>query len=196
MNSKRLPHNDRNFQKQPANLLDTKTLDTAGQWVRVLRGERIRLNPSETPLEIKTESELGSGDEVAVEFYSLNGGRAGGIRFLFDADAIRYNLEQCGRNDQWTEYPTNVPSDRSKVWRIYLDRTSGVTVVLNCNDVEVLRIKLSDKVCKVKHSRKNIWRAFWSETVEDILFSEAHDKASDFYRAQPKSGSLLKTIEI
>ena len=152
----------------------------------VLRDVRIDFNMKDTPLEIKTDSELNSGDGVNVFLYSSKGEIAGGIRLLFNYTAVRYWFFHCSRD--WHDLPTNPPSDRIKIWRIALDRSLGVTVVIHCNGIEVLRVRLSGDVCDDWHWN-SLWSVPWSREVKMIRFSKLFDDASDFYRAQPKLGN-------
>ena len=155
------------------------TSDTS--WIPVRRGAWIDFNLESTPLEITTDSELGSNDWVDLWFYSSGGdhgaGWAGGISLKFSPATVRYFLLDCSSG--YTGL-TTLPSDRFKVWRVSLIRTSGVTLLLHCNDVEVLRVGISGDVCD-----RIDWSYPWSRTVEQIYFAIASDSASDFYRAQP-----------
>ena len=105
--------------------------------------------------------------------------KAGGIFLKFASPNVQYYLKQC--SDGWTDFPASLPSDRNKVWRITLDKTSGVKVVIHCNDDEVLRVKLSGEVCDKKWRH---WREYWSRDVGHLSF--AGNDASDFYRAHPQ----------
>ncbi|XP_063688735.1 uncharacterized protein LOC134821851 [Bolinopsis microptera] len=128
-----------------------------------------------TPLEIKSNSELGSNDNVLyVTFYSAWGMFAGGL--WLDLASPLYSLQFC---TSFKKFAVNPPSTADKVWRITLTRTAGVRVVVHCNEVEVLNILLSDQSCT-----ETKWSKYWNRLVTKIKFRKA-DSASDYYRAQP-----------
>ena len=125
-----------------------------------------------SPLEIKTDSSLGSDETVHVLFYNSEGYDAGTIIFHFTSTP-QYQLWYC---KSWTDFPTQLPADTNKVWRISLTRTSGIRLVIDCNEVEVLNILLSESTCT-----SSSWNIVWSRDVEEIKFS-IWDSASDYYR--------------
>ena len=85
-----------------------------------------------------------------------------------------YLLYRC--TSSWTDFPTNLPLEVDKIWRITLDKTAGIRVKIRCNGVEVLNVLLSDSMCDYRG-----WLEFWSKKVEMISFSY-FDSASDYYR--------------
>ena len=138
---------------------------------------RIDFNLEEYSLNIKTDSALGSVDYVGVDFYTSQGDWVG-ILYLSFSSTPTYRIWNC--ND-WTNFPTNLPSDNDKVWRVTLTRTSGIRLVVHCNEVEVLNYLMSDATCG--HSD---WRTYWSGEVAKIEFN-SEDTASDYYHIQPGS---------
>ena len=133
-----------------------------------------------SPLEIKTDSELGSKEKVKVKFLSKSAEQtnAGGITFYFTS-VLKYWVWECSLRDH-SEFQTNVPTQVNKVWRITLSRTSGERrVVVHCNEVEVLNVVLSNTAC-----RDDRWTLAWSKDVSRIQFLH-DDKASDLYRPEP-----------
>ncbi|KAL5263950.1 hypothetical protein ACHWQZ_G005141 [Mnemiopsis leidyi] len=138
-----------------------------GDWTAI----RPAVDLEKTPLEIKTNSTLESGDYVAVLFYNSQGEDAGGV-YIYFTSTPRYWLVRCSSN---TTFPSNLPAAVDKVWRISLNKTSGIRLQIHCNDVEVLNTLLSDDTC---HS---YWRKYWSRDVEKIAFYRG-DTASDYYR--------------
>ena len=129
-----------------------------------------------TPLEIVTNSVLGSGDMVYVTFYSTDVDGAGAVKLYFTT-TLKYYLEWCSRSE--TNLPVTPPSAADKVWRITLTRTAGVRLVIHCNDVEVLNTRLSKATCSSVY-----WNTFWNRDVIKIKFRR-HDRASDYYGTQP-----------
>ena len=128
------------------------------------------------PLEIMTNSVLGSDDMVAVLFYSAKGQDAGKV-VLYFTSTLQYFLTYCSTSD--TYLPVTPPSATDKVWRITLTRTAGVRLVIHCNEVEVLNTLLSQATCS--HSS---WSTYWNRDVTKIMFYY-FETASDYYRPQP-----------
>ena len=127
------------------------------------------------PLEIKTNSVLGSYDRVRVIFYSAEGENAGQV-LLYFLSTLKYDLSWCSWS--YNNLPVAPPSATDKVWRITLTRTAGVRLVIHCNDVEVLNTLLSQEC------RYTIWSTVWNRDVKKISF-RSDDTASVYYRTQP-----------
>ena len=132
------------------------------------------------PLWIKTDSELGSEEEVDVEFYSSEVQAAGGIRIRFK-DTLEYYLGWC--SNSYKVFPITPPTTRDKVWKITLDKTAGIRKIIHCNEVEVLNVLLSDDECD-----DSSWSSYWSGTVNEILFNKRLDSASDYYQLENPNG--------
>ena len=126
-----------------------------------------------SPLEIKTHNSLGSDEAVDVELLTSEGDKAGGVILHFSS-IPQYELWYCTSSK--TNFPTALPTDTNKVWRITLTRTSGIRLVIHCNEVEVLNVLMSDSTCNEER-----WSEYWSRDVEKIYFSSS-DTASYFYR--------------
>ena len=124
------------------------------------------------PLELKTNSTLGSGDILDVYFQTIQGEDAGDVGIYFFS-TYQYWILDC--NDYWTDFPNSVPSEVEKIWRITADKStlSGIRLMIHCNGIEVLNIILSDSTCPGHN---------WSRDVEKIYFPN-YDSASDYYRA-------------
>ena len=138
------------------------------------RGVFIEWDVESTPLEIRTNSVLGSDDRVYVTFFSAGGEYAGDVQFYF-ASTLQYWLGWCTQS--WTNLPVTAPSANDKVWRITLTKTAGVRVVIHCNEVEVLNTLISEATCS--DSR---WSTYWNNDVTKIKF-ESSDTASDGYKS-------------
>ena len=141
-------------------------------WLPVQRGVKIEWDLESTPLEVRTDSVLGSHDQVIVNFFSAGGDYAGEV-YLFFISTLHYYFKWCSTT--WLN-PVTEPSANDKVWRITLTRTAGVRLVIHCNDVEVLDMLLSDATCR------SGWSTHWSRDVTKIQFHH-NDLASDDYRA-------------
>ncbi|XP_063679529.1 uncharacterized protein LOC134815021 isoform X2 [Bolinopsis microptera] len=146
-----------------------------GNWGPVVRGVEIEWDLESTPLEISTNSELGSGDKVRVFFYSADNKYAGTLLLNF-LSTVQYELSWC--DSPMTPFDNDLPSAIDKVWRITLTRTAGVRLVIHCNEVEVLNILLSE-TCS-----DNDWSTYWNRDVAKIKF-ESTDTASDYYGTKP-----------
>ena len=136
-------------------------------WLTVQRKVYIEWNLESTPLEVKTNSVLGSNEMAHVAFQS-NGGysAAGGVQLDFKSTP-RYLISRC---TLWTNIPVTLPSATDKVWRITLTKTAGVRLVIHCNNVEVLNALLSSTCSS----------GVWSNDVTGIVFESS---ACDYYRA-------------
>jgi hypothetical protein len=111
-----------------------------------------------------------------VSFYNSSGYSAGSVQITFDSPP-QYMLEGCTELID-TNFPKDLPTATDKVWRITKTRTSGIRLVIHCNEVEVLNFLISDSTCSEHFS----WGLEeWSENVTRIEFS-SYDEASDYYR--------------
>jgi hypothetical protein len=140
-------------------------------------------NLETTPLEIKTDSKLGSNERVYVWFYDArdaNDNRAGGIDIRFNS-RLQYRVPFCHSTDEsrLNDFPDSLPTSTIRVWRVTLDKTSGITIryKIHCNDVEVANVLLSDSECTGNDS----WRDYYSRT-QVKLQKEYSDTASDYFR--------------
>ena len=137
------------------------------------------------PLQIKTDSEVGSDEEVKVMFFDSQEDLIGGI-FLYFKSPPQYYISYCSSSH--VDIP-NLPSQTEKVWTITFTRTSDVvTLVLHCNEVEVFNVVISDKICK-----SGFAATYWiRKPASKILFLSDGgtgniDTASDYFR-KGKSG--------
>ena len=104
-----------------------------------------------------------------MKFFSSAELDAGRVVVRFN-DIVQHRLYNC--YSSYTDFPTVLPAAKDKVWRITLTRTSGIRLVIHCNEVEVLNILMSNSTCD------------WSRHIERIRFSP-YDTASDYYRVRP-----------
>ena len=146
-------------------------------------GEYINYDLENSPLQIKTDSVVGSNDKVSVSFYKIRT-IAGGVSLFFTSPP-QYQLTKCSRDA--TNFPTPLPSETDKIWTITLSKTSGIRLMIHCNNKEVLNVVLSDNTCTSSH-----WSTTWNTDVEEMYFIPERDTASDYYRP----GNLLIGIII
>ena len=148
-------------------------------WITVQRDVRIDFNLEEYSLNLKTDSTLGSDDRVDVTFYTSQGDIAGGFHLIFYSTPQYFIKGYCSYSN--TNFPTTLPPDNDKVWRVTLIRTSGIRLVIHCNEEEVLNTLISGSTCDYSE-----WSKYWSREVAKIMFYSG-DTASDFYQPQPGS---------
>ena len=153
--------------------ITTLSKTSSDGWTAVQRSSLIPHDLENTPLEIKTDSTLGSGDTVDVWFRTTQGVYAGVV--ISFSSTPQYWLSYCSTSR--TNFPSNLPSEVDKIWRITLDRTAGIRLKIHCNGVEVLNVLISDNTCY-----RSDWRKYWSRDVEKIKFP-SYDTASEYYRA-------------
>ena len=127
-----------------------------------------------SPLQIRTDSVVGSNERVAVNFYNAQGSLAGGIQLFFSSTTM-YDLRSC--SNSYLSFPTSLPTETDKIWKLTLIRTSDVRLMIHCNNKEVLNVVLSDTTCGYIS-----WNFHWSRDIEKIKFFSS-DTASDYYRA-------------
>ena len=143
-------------------------------------------NLETTPLEIKTDSAAGSSQRVYIQFFdgSLP---AGGLDILFSS-SVKYRIPYCYNSGSYkTDFSNSLPSTMDKVWRVTLDRSSGIRYKLDCNDVEVLNVVVDGSEC----AAVNNWNTNWSKTIVGFQMISGKDTASDSYRA---SGTIVVLI--
>ena len=134
----------------------------------------INFDLENSPLQIETDSAVGSNEKVFVTFYS-GSSSAGGVVLSFSSPP-QYQLIEC--NSSPINFPTDLPSETDKVWTITKDSrvSDEIRVVIYCNDKEVLNVVLSDTCSDSR------WSENWSKDVDKIHFDPSSDTASDFYR--------------
>ena len=142
-------------------------------WMEKKREVIIKYELENTPLQIKTNSEEGSNETAYVAFYDT-GQLAGGVSFRFTSPP-RYKLANCSK---YNNFPTDLPSETNKVWTINLFRTNGGrSVVIHCNNEEVLKVLMFQIACT-----DSDWSKTWERNVNEIMFFSNLDTAKYFYR--------------
>ena len=138
------------------------------------------------PLEIKTNSTLGSDEFLAMGFFKYTPltrypryemFHAGGIEIIFSSTP-QYYIQLC--TYPWLDFLTTLPSAAEKIWKITLDKSSGIRVKVHCNGVLVVDHPVSRQNCSYFN-----WRTSWMNDVTDIWFSTV-------YRYQR---NLLQTLQ-
>ena len=143
-------------------------------WIAVQRDVMINHDLENSPLQIRTESAVGSNEEAALYFYSVEDHYIGGVGLYFTSPP-QFWLFLCTSSK--TDFPSVLPTETDKIWTITLIKTAGaVHFMMHCNNKEVLNVVLSDTICG-----QGGWISNWSRDVENIKFS-SRDTASDYYR--------------
>ena len=138
-----------------------------------MQHEWIDYDLENSPLQIRTNSEVGSNEKVEVWFKTADGEKAGAVGFHFSSPP-RYFI--CGSS--YINFPTDLPSETEKVWTTTITTDSDNThVVITCNNKEVLVADTRNGDC-----RDWQWRMEWNRDVEKIYFNSSSDTASDYYR--------------
>ena len=149
-------------------------------WIAVDRTKHVQYDLENKPLLIKTNSALGSGKRVVVVFYNSVGYGAGGVNFNF-LSPPKYHLRDCDGTPE-NLFPTELPSDVNKVWRVTLIKTSvsgdadrlTVRLLVHCNDKLVLDFMVSETTCIETRPH------WWERDVTQIWFADS-DSASTYY---------------
>ena len=143
------------------------------------RNEYIDLDLESTPLQVLTDSEIGSGELLWVQFADLSksSGKGGGISLYFEYQP-KYDLGYC---ESRVHIPVNkLGTDKIRIWTIKKENTR---MKLYCNGVEIFDIE-------TQTSTKSDCRTHWLFDCAKMRFAstnEGADTASDFYRKY-KSG--------
>ena len=161
----------------------------AGNWTPVKH--YIPINLKTTAIEIKTNSEVGSGESVHMQFFNSEGKIAGQFAIYFEA-TLQYILGSC--NGSPDTIPSNhpIPADREKIWRIRIHYMAGwfnrIQVDIYCNDVKMANIVLSDRTCNpTGWHQLRIWR-----DVVKVQFKE--ENASAYYRLSSKGKNNISNF--
>ena len=135
------------------------------------RNTEIDFDIESTPLQIQTDSVLGSGDVMWIRFVELNTDIGPGITIKFDGMAS-YAIGRCG--DETFTLPG------TEKYRIWTFKKQDNTLQLLCNGAEIYSLNYLGASDECKR--------MWSLDFGRIIFSSSSaengqvDNASDFYR--------------
>ena len=135
-------------------------------------GVLLNYDLDDTPLEIKSSTSVG-GRRIDVHFFTDGNDYAGAISIITQSTPTYY-IYFC--SSHYSASPASQPSANFEIWRITLTKTSGVRLVVQCNEVEVINILMSSSTCSGSYSGDT-----WTKDVNRISFSNV-DTASYFYR--------------
>ena len=142
-------------------------------WTAVKRGVLVNYDLENSPLQIRTDSLIGSDEKVVLYFHTAGGDMAGGVGLYFTSSP-QYWLRYCTTSR--TNFPTALPTETDKIWTIALIKTSGIRLIIKCNNKEVVNVLISDASCGYSD-----WSEMWSRDVGKIQFGSS-ETASDYYR--------------
>ena len=124
-----------------------------------------------TPLQITTNSKLGSSEQILVDVFDKDGSNIAYVEVKF-LSTMKYFLRYC--TDEKTKLPVQPPEERNKIWTIKKTKTA---LIITCNNVEVLNYRFDGS-----SFGNDCVRRWDGDVVEEIEFSKLDD-ASHFYRA-------------
>ena len=127
-----------------------------------------------TPLQIKTDSVLGSDEEIYLVAYDKYSSWISSVAVLFSSP-MQYGISYCTIK---TYLPVQPPVEVDKIWTF---TKTEAALIITCNGVEVVNYLFADSPDSRCVTR-------WGRDVEEIKFYSADD-ASDFYRAGKGLGS-------
>ena len=135
------------------------------------KGQEINFDIRSTPLQIHTDSEIGSGDLIWAQFVDADGnGR--GISVYFNP-SLRYEIGYCVENIEISLEKLGI--DKNRIWTIELENTR---IKLYCNGMQIFDYdpqQSTDEKCRQQWSLESSILKFGQNTEE-------MDTASDFYR--------------
>ena len=147
-------------------------------WKAVVLGKEPKDIPwkwEEIPLQIKTDSLVGSGDKISIDMKRANIFHEGiGIKL---SSPVKFWMAHCnsvGDYEVYTDLPVQPPEEVDKIWT-FIKTNSALMVT--CNHVEVLNYKFA------KGEFENCVSQWGGDTTDVIRFDKNWDTASDFYRA-------------
>ena len=137
------------------------------------RNTNIDFDIESTPLQIQTDSVLGSGDVMWIRFVELNSDTGPGITIKF-SDPAYYAIGRCG--DETFTLPG---TEKYRVWTF---TKQDNTLQLLCNGVEIYSLNY------LESGASDECKTMWSKDFGRMIFSSSSaenglvDNASDFYR--------------
>ena len=148
------------------------------------RNKFIEFDLESTPLQIFTNSEIGSGDFMWVRF--ANSQKAGkiGLQLAFDSK-LTYNIGKCENKEIPAE---KLGTDRNRIWTI---KKVGTKVILYCNGELIVELE-------TEASKNEDCRILWAIDFAGIKFHDGSndglrkDTASDYFRRYKAGKSKME----
>eukprot|EP00116_Pleurobrachia_bachei_P006279 sb/3466541/ len=155
---------------------DTASDFYRAEWTAVEREVKIPWDLKATPLQIKTDSTLDSGEKIKVEMYDKDSSYIGSVNVKFSSP-MQYNIGYC---TGWINLPVEPPVEADKIWTI---SKTGTGLIITSNNVEVTNYLFSDS------SESSCVQKWGGDVVKEIIFSGDYDTASDFYNKAVRGGN-------
>ena len=158
-------------------------MNKISEWMQVDTGKFIDHNLDNSTLLIRTDSSIRAGSVLVARFYQGNTyASPSGIGINMNSES--YVLYQCRHS--WRSFDTELPNDDIRIWKI--TKTPEIRIIIHCNNMEMLNIKLSETVCT---SFKRSWQKFWGwgkGLQERIKFPYYHQSKTDLYMSIAAQG--------
>ena len=145
------------------------------------RNQAIDFQLQSTPLQIHTNSEIGSGDLIWAQFYDSDD-TSRGLTVSF-VSPPNYDMGYC-KGD--TEIPlSKLGTNKNRIWTIEKENTK---IKVACNGILIFEYDpqlSSDQECREK----------WAQDTSSLKFgstSSETDTASDFYRAYTTGNDMTR----
>ena len=152
----------------------------SSDWTAVTKSQNIDFDLETTPLQIETDSMVGSGDLIWVRFNPLNSDSGPRISILFQ-DPPSYYIGYCLTDNISFTIPS---TENKRVWTI---RKTATTLQLLCDTKQIFILNFADS------PRKQECTSNWSNLDTAHINFQSTDTASDSFRQRPK-GKLLSGI--
>ena len=145
-------------------------ISALSDWRLVEKGTNIDIDLDVTPVQIKTDSRVGSGDRLWVRFVERSTDNGPGISVFF-TDQPTYELGYCTSQPQFVNF--NMPAATDNHVRIWTITKTDNKIKLQCNETVIFDInyKTNTEICK----------SFWSLDFGQMKF-QSEDTATNFYR--------------
>eukprot|EP00116_Pleurobrachia_bachei_P001031 sb/3461293/ len=161
-----------------------ETAVVLSEWKAVERNVTIPWNLETTPLQIKTDSTLGSDDRIRVNVYDKDSSVIAFAAVIVKfTSPMWYNIFWCNT----ANLPIQPPVEVEKIWKIAKTETA---LIITCNNVEVLNYLFAES------SNSNCIPKWGGDVVEQINFDSSYDTASDFYKGAPDWTAVKRNVKI
>jgi len=124
-----------------------------------------------TPLQIKTDSAVGSNEKIDVTVYSTAKEMGLSIKFV---NPPQYYIQLCLQTGTLTHFDVDLPGEQNKTWTFTKTATA---LKIECNGDEVLTYTFSD-------SSRSACLPHWSKDIVKMKI-DGSDTASNEIRAKP-----------
>ena len=96
-------------------------MKTRAGWTQVQQGHHVVHDLERYPIQAQTNSAVGSGQTMNVQFLTSWSLYAGGVVVYFNSNPV-FHLKHCTSN---SPFPTDLPSETFKTWTITVIKNAG-----------------------------------------------------------------------